>query len=200
VDKPSRSTLKEHQRQRHTPELIIRKPRIAEQMLSEGRSIDEAAKALEVSEQTLHRRRNQYGGMKAAGAKRLKSPRGERAAEAPGRRQGAGDLALKEAADRQGKLLSPSRRRRAVRVLMNRVGLSERRACRIARQNRSTQRQRPRVAPDDASLRARPRRTSGQRPRRHCRHAHGDPVTEGWPILGRDRAPKGPKDRETASI
>lgn len=59
-------------RQRHSPEQIIRKLRTAEQMLSEGKTISEAAKALEVSEQTLHRWRNQYGGMKAADVKRLK--------------------------------------------------------------------------------------------------------------------------------
>lgn len=59
-------------RQRHTPEQVIRKLRIAEQMLSEGKTAGEAAKALEVSEQTLHRWRNQYGGMKAADVKRLK--------------------------------------------------------------------------------------------------------------------------------
>ena len=50
-------------RQRHTPEQIIRKLRVAEQMLSEGKTAGEAAKALEVSEQTLHRWRNQYGGI-----------------------------------------------------------------------------------------------------------------------------------------
>jgi transposase-like protein len=43
-----------------------------EQMLSEGKTIGEAAKTLEVSEQTLHRWRNQYGGMKADDVKRLK--------------------------------------------------------------------------------------------------------------------------------
>lgn len=59
-------------RQRNSPEQVIRKLRTAEQMLSEGKTIGEVAKALEVSEQTLHRWRNQYGGMKAADAKRLK--------------------------------------------------------------------------------------------------------------------------------
>jgi putative transposase len=63
---------KQVKRQRHTPEQVIRKLRVAEQMLSEGKSIGEVAKALEVSEQTLHRWRNQYGGMKAADVKRLK--------------------------------------------------------------------------------------------------------------------------------
>jgi putative transposase len=59
-------------RRRHTPEQIIRKLREAERMLGEGRTIPEAAKALEISENTFHRWRNQYGGMKAADAKRLK--------------------------------------------------------------------------------------------------------------------------------
>jgi putative transposase len=39
----------------HAPEQIIRKLREAEQILSEGKTAGEAAKALEVSEQTLHR-------------------------------------------------------------------------------------------------------------------------------------------------
>ena len=41
-------------------------------MLGEGKTIPEAAKELEISEQTFHRWRNQYGGMKADDAKRLK--------------------------------------------------------------------------------------------------------------------------------
>src|SRR3954447_439315 len=59
-------------RRRHTPEQVIRKLREAERLLGEGRSIAEVAKALEISEQTFHRWRNQYGGMKADDAKRLK--------------------------------------------------------------------------------------------------------------------------------
>jgi putative transposase len=59
-------------RRRHTPEQIIRKLREAERMLGEGQTIPEAAKALEISENTFHRWRNQYGGMKADDAKRLK--------------------------------------------------------------------------------------------------------------------------------
>jgi len=41
-------------------------------MLGEGEGIPEVAKALGVSEQTFHRWRNQYGGMKAQDVKRLK--------------------------------------------------------------------------------------------------------------------------------
>jgi transposase-like protein len=41
-------------------------------MLGEGKTIPEAAKELGISEQTYHRWRNQYGGMKADDAERLK--------------------------------------------------------------------------------------------------------------------------------
>lgn len=57
---------------RHTSEQIIRKLREADQLLAEGGSVAEVARALGVSEQTYHRWRNQYGGMKADDAKRLK--------------------------------------------------------------------------------------------------------------------------------
>jgi putative transposase len=59
-------------RRRHTPEQIIRKLREAEKMLGEGKGVPEVAKELGVSEQTFHRWRNQYGGMKAEDVKRLK--------------------------------------------------------------------------------------------------------------------------------
>ena len=59
-------------RRRHTPEQIIRKLREADRLLGEGREIAAVAKQLEVSERTLHRWRQQYGGLKAADAKRLK--------------------------------------------------------------------------------------------------------------------------------
>jgi transposase-like protein len=59
-------------RKRHTPEQIIRKLREADQRLSEGQGIAEVVQQLAISEQTFHRWRNQYGGMKADEAKRLK--------------------------------------------------------------------------------------------------------------------------------
>ena len=57
---------------RHTPNQVIAKLREAERMLGEGRSTAEVAKALGVSENTFHRWRNQYGGMKADDARRLR--------------------------------------------------------------------------------------------------------------------------------
>ncbi len=59
-------------RRRHTPEQIVRKLREVERLTAEGQTIAEAAKQVEISEQTYHRWRNQYGGMKANDAKRLR--------------------------------------------------------------------------------------------------------------------------------
>jgi putative transposase len=59
-------------RRRHTPEQIVRKLREADRLLGEGKDIAGVLRHLEVSEPTLHRWRNQYGGMKAEGAKRLR--------------------------------------------------------------------------------------------------------------------------------
>lgn len=59
-------------RKRHSPEQIIRKLREAEAMLAVGKTLGQVVQALETSEQTYHRWRNQYGGMKAEEAKRLK--------------------------------------------------------------------------------------------------------------------------------
>ena len=59
-------------RKRHSPEQIIRKLREAEAELSAGASMESACRKLEISEATYHRWKNQYGGMKADEAKRLK--------------------------------------------------------------------------------------------------------------------------------
>ena len=57
---------------RHNPEQIIRKLAEADRRLNAGQSIAQVCQALEVSEATFHRWRNQFGGMKAQEAKRLK--------------------------------------------------------------------------------------------------------------------------------
>ena len=57
---------------KHTPEQIILKLRAAEIELAGGLTIGQVCQKLAVSEQTFHRWRQQYGGMKADDAKRLK--------------------------------------------------------------------------------------------------------------------------------
>lgn len=50
-----------NRRRRHTPEQIVRKLREADRLLSEGATVPEVAKHLEVSEGTYHRWRRQFG-------------------------------------------------------------------------------------------------------------------------------------------
>ena len=59
-------------RKRHRPEQIIRKLRDADAMLNAGKDQSAVLQSLEISEATYLRWRNQYGGMKAEEAKRLK--------------------------------------------------------------------------------------------------------------------------------
>ena len=59
-------------RKRHTPEQIVRKLRDADAILNTGKELAAVLQSLEVSESTYLRWRNQYGGMKAEEAKRLK--------------------------------------------------------------------------------------------------------------------------------
>ncbi len=59
-------------RHRHTPEQVIRKLREGERLLGEGKDLVEVLRQLEISEATWNRWRNQYGGMKANDAKRLR--------------------------------------------------------------------------------------------------------------------------------
>ena len=57
---------------RHTPTQIIAKLRQAEVDLANGHSLGQVCQKLAISEQTFHRWRHRYGGLKANEAKRLK--------------------------------------------------------------------------------------------------------------------------------
>ena len=63
------TTMKRH---RHTPEQVVRKLREGERLLNEGKDLTEVLRHLEISEASWNRWRNQYGGMKATEAKRLR--------------------------------------------------------------------------------------------------------------------------------
>lgn len=67
-------------------------------------------------------------------------------------------------------------------MLQDRFGLSERRACRITGQHRSTQRHETPLAPEDQALRKRLRELSGERPRWGYRRAHAHLLVEGWSL------------------
>ena len=59
-------------RQRHSPEQIVRKIQEADRLLAEGGDVAAVLKALNVTEPTYYRWRNQFGGLKAEDAKKLK--------------------------------------------------------------------------------------------------------------------------------
>jgi transposase-like protein len=59
-------------RKRHTPEEIIRKLRDAETQLAAGATVADVSRKLGVSENTFHRWRARYGGMRAPETKRLR--------------------------------------------------------------------------------------------------------------------------------
>jgi putative transposase len=58
-------------RTRHTPEQIIRKLKTAEQPISQGKTVAEFCRVIEVAQPPYHRWRQQYGGLQAEEAKRL---------------------------------------------------------------------------------------------------------------------------------
>ena len=67
-------------------------------------------------------------------------------------------------------------------MLRDRLGVSERWACRVVGQHRSTQRQEPKTAGDDAALRAELRQFSKDRPRWGYRRAHHHLRALGWDV------------------
>jgi putative transposase len=67
-------------------------------------------------------------------------------------------------------------------MLRDRLDVSERRACQITGQHRSTQRREPCLAPDDAALRTALRKVSEERPRWGYRRAHARLLQDGWSL------------------
>jgi len=59
-------------RRSYRPEQIIKKLREAEVLLSQDSTVGEAARRIEVTEQTYYRWRREYGGMRIEQVKRLK--------------------------------------------------------------------------------------------------------------------------------
>jgi hypothetical protein len=117
----------------HTAEQIIRKLNTAEQLIAQGKIVAEVCRVIEVKQPTYHRWRQQYGGMQAEEARR--SPGWRR--RTPGssrrllRRSGScwrrpswkrlgSCCAVRRTLRRDGRLLSPELRRRAVVVLQER--------------------------------------------------------------------------------
>ena len=59
-------------KKRHTPEQVIHKLREAEVLQSQGMSIEEVCRRLEITDKTYYRWRKEYGGLRVDQAKRFK--------------------------------------------------------------------------------------------------------------------------------
>ena len=66
-------------RQRFKPEQIIAKLREVEVLVAKGMTIADAARQVQVTEQTVYRWRKEFGGMRVDQARRLKELEGENA-------------------------------------------------------------------------------------------------------------------------
>jgi|GEM_PF-1686758 len=56
--------MTKRRRKRHAPDQIVRKLRDADAVLNAGKQLADVLQALEISEATYHRWRNQYGGIR----------------------------------------------------------------------------------------------------------------------------------------
>ena len=173
-----------NRRKRHTSEQVVRKLGQAGRMLADGADVAAVCRELGVSEQTYYRWRNQYGGLKADDAKRLKELEKQNAtlkrllAEAELEK-----AALKEVGG--GKLLGPGRRRAALAHLIRALRVSEQMACRLAGLSRSAYRRplhRETAADPDRVLRDWLRAYAKKHPRWGYRRAYHDARAEGWMV------------------
>ncbi|MFC1964317.1 IS3 family transposase [Chloroflexota bacterium] len=122
-----------------TPEQIINKLREAELLLNQGATIAIVSKKIGVSDHTYYRWRKEYGGMRVDQARRLK----ELEQENSRLKKLVADLSLDNAILKEvspGKLLSPLKRRKLIIHITQTLSVSERRACKVLKQARTTQR------------------------------------------------------------
>ena len=110
-------------------------------------------------------------------------PEGEHTAEEAGGRSGLGQRHLE--GSREGKLLSPERRRLTVTEVRRRLGpetVSERRACRVLGQPRTTQRYQTQRPAGERKLLAEMRSISHRRPRYGSPRVHRTLRATGWHV------------------
>ncbi|WP_153768010.1 IS3 family transposase [Labrenzia sp. CE80] len=136
---------------RPKPEEIVVKLRQVEVLMGQGMARIDAIRQTGVTEQTYYRWKKKYGGMGTEQLKELKRLQKENERL----RRAVSDLTLdklilSEAA--KGKLLSPSRRRACIDHVRSSMSVSERRACRVLGQYRSTQRRVPQGRADEELL------------------------------------------------
>ena len=168
-------------KKRYPAEQIIRHLREAEVELAKGQTTGGVCRKLGITEPDLL--------PMAEGVRELTSGsgeasegtgRGEWPTEEVGSRSGVGPSDSE--GDILGKLLSPPRRRQAVKHVCQAMGVSERRACRVVGQNRSTQRHRTLAPQDEPSLVTRTLQLAGEYGRYGYRRITALLRREGWRV------------------
>ncbi|WP_188479901.1 IS3 family transposase [Primorskyibacter flagellatus] len=136
---------------RHKPEEIVTKLRQIEVLVGQGMARIDAIREVRITEQTYYRWRKRYGGMGTDQLKELKRLQKENERL----RKAVSDLTLDKLILTEatpGKLLSPARRRACIDHVRDKLSISERRACQVLHQHRSTQRKLPRGRDDEGRL------------------------------------------------
>ena len=129
-------------KRKHTPQEGMSKLRQAEAAISESSTVAKASRMIGVSKQTLYRWLARYQGWSIDQARRLMQLQTENARlQRELEHLSWHSDALQQLA--KSKLVSPSRRRNCVERVRAVFGVSERRACRVLGQHRSTQRRQP---------------------------------------------------------
>ena len=175
-------------RKRFTAEQIILKLREAEVAQSQGKAVIQVCKLIGVTDQTYYRWRKEYGGLRMASQTSQVAGEGE----CPTEEAGGGSVAGQSDSEGSflGKLLGPAKRRRAVVWVRERFGperVSERRACRVLGQARTTQRRVRQILEDEAQLVALASQYGryGYRMRYPRKSSRGYDVMRGQQTLGR---------------
>ncbi len=143
-------------RRRRTPAQIVAMLQQADELLTRGDPVSAVIEAIGVSEATFHRWRAHYGGIKAEDARRLRELEKEnRDLKSQVANQCLDILLLRQALSVD--VLGPRLRARIVGALQARFGVSERRACEVIGQSRSSHRRMtdladPEPAPPDDDL------------------------------------------------
>lgn len=124
---------------KHNVEEIVAILRQMERLTGNGMSVSAAAKTVGITDQTFYRWRTRYGSMPEDEAKRLQVLDEENTQLKRVLAEKSQDVSMLQDLT-QGEILSAARRREAVDYLVERYRISERRACRLVGQHRSTQR------------------------------------------------------------
>jgi len=124
---------------KHSVEEIVATLREMERLTDDGMSVSAAAKTLGITDQTFYRWRARYGSLPEDEAKRLQVLDDENARLKRVIAEQSQDISMLQDLT-QGEILSAARRREAVEYLVHHYRISERRACRLVGQHRSTQR------------------------------------------------------------